>query len=191
MTIDEYQALAMRTSPEGHNRVLNGCMGLIGESGEIVDIVKKWLFQSGDHATLPREHLIEECGDVLWYCAELTTGTGDMLSRLFPRYSYFFNDIKTLNMASALQITSMRLAAIAVRPALILYGNLDYGVFNVDSFAMASVKAEIIGIITTIQSILELHCGATLEDAMERNIEKLKRRYPDGFDPERSLHRTE
>ncbi|MDO4356907.1 MAG: hypothetical protein Q4E13_10395 [Clostridia bacterium] len=24
---------------------------------------------------------------------------------------------------------------------------------------------------------------------MERNIEKLKKRYPDGFDPERSLHR--
>lgn len=28
-----------------------------------------------------------------------------------------------------------------------------------------------------------------LEDIMQYNIEKLKKRYPDGFDPERSIHR--
>ena len=28
-----------------------------------------------------------------------------------------------------------------------------------------------------------------LDDVMETNIEKLKARYPDGFDPEKSLHR--
>ena len=66
---EDYQRLAMRTSPEGHDRMLNGCMGLIGEAGEVVDIVKKWKFQSGDHADLPKDKLIEECGDVLWYCA--------------------------------------------------------------------------------------------------------------------------
>lgn len=40
MRIEEYQLLAMRTSTEGHDRVENGCLGLIGESGEIVDAVK-------------------------------------------------------------------------------------------------------------------------------------------------------
>lgn len=30
-----------------------------------------------------------------------------------------------------------------------------------------------------------------LESIMEKNIEKLKKRYPDGFDPERSIHRDE
>lgn len=33
--------------------------------------------------------------------------------------------------------------------------------------------------------------GCDLEDVMETNIQKLKERYPDGFDPERSLHRAE
>lgn len=32
---------------------------------------------------------------------------------------------------------------------------------------------------------------ATLEDVMRMNIDKLKARYPEGFDPERSLHRAE
>ena len=33
--------------------------------------------------------------------------------------------------------------------------------------------------------------GFDLEDVAETNIQKLKKRYPDGFDAERSLHRTE
>lgn len=33
--------------------------------------------------------------------------------------------------------------------------------------------------------------NTTLETIAERNIEKLARRYPDGFDPERSMHREE
>lgn len=33
--------------------------------------------------------------------------------------------------------------------------------------------------------------GASLDEVMDRNVEKLIRRYPDGFDAERSLHREE
>ena len=33
--------------------------------------------------------------------------------------------------------------------------------------------------------------GVTLEDIAMRNIAKLKRRYPEGFDPEKSIHRPE
>lgn len=34
-------------------------------------------------------------------------------------------------------------------------------------------------------------CGLTLEEIGEANIEKLKKRYPDGFDPKRSQSREE
>jgi NTP pyrophosphatase (non-canonical NTP hydrolase) len=33
--------------------------------------------------------------------------------------------------------------------------------------------------------------GFSLDDCMETNIEKLKKRYPEGFDAEHSLHRAE
>lgn len=33
--------------------------------------------------------------------------------------------------------------------------------------------------------------NTTMEAVMELNIEKLKARYPEGFDPEKSLHRAE
>lgn len=74
MNLSEYQKLAMRTSPTGHDRVKNGCMGLMGESGEIVDVLKKYLFQSGENPEFPADRLTDECGDVLWYCAELMEG---------------------------------------------------------------------------------------------------------------------
>ena len=33
--------------------------------------------------------------------------------------------------------------------------------------------------------------GLTLEEVMAQNIEKLRKRYPDGFDAERSMHRED
>lgn len=71
MTINEYQKLAMTTlSPAVSTKkdaLINGVMGLCGESGEAIDIVKKWLAQGHE---LDREHLIKELGDVAWYLAE-------------------------------------------------------------------------------------------------------------------------
>lgn len=73
MTINEYQKLAMTTlNPKLDKKdvLINGVMGLCGESGEAIDIVKKHLAQGHE---LDREHLIKELGDVAWYLAETAT----------------------------------------------------------------------------------------------------------------------
>ena len=109
MSPNEYQAAAMRTiNPElsYRDQLLNGVMGLCGEAGECIDLVKKYLFQG--HSELDVAHLAKELGDVSWYLA---------------------------------------------------------------------VSAELI--------------GYTLEEIFEMNIEKLKARYPDGFDAGKSSHRAE
>lgn len=108
MTINEYQKLAMTTlNPKLDKKgvLINGVMGLCGESGEAIDIVKKHLAQGHE---LDRERLIKELGDIAWYLAETAT-------------------------------------------------------------------------------VLDV----SLEEVLTRNIEKLKKRYPEGFDTERSLHRAE
>lgn len=69
MTINEYQAEAMRTASGMDNRmpmIINGVLGLAGESGECADLVKKHLFQGHN---LDNEHLAKELGDVAWYLA--------------------------------------------------------------------------------------------------------------------------
>ena len=108
MTINEYQKLAMTTLNPALNKkdvLINGVMGLCGESGEAIDIVKKWLAQGHE---LDKEKLSKELGDICWYLAETATA-------------------------------------------------------------------------------LDL----SLEDIMSANIEKLKKRYPDGFDADRSINRFE
>ena len=108
MTVNDYQQLAMRTINEDISKkdmLLNSLMGLCGESGEAIEILKKHLFHGKE---LDREHLIKELGDVAWYLAEAATA-------------------------------------------------LDM----------------------------------PLDDILERNIEKLRARYPDGFSRERAINRSE
>ena len=106
MTLNEYQNLAQRTSnldlsPDAH--LMNGLLGLAGETGECCDLAKKCFYQDGRDI---RAALKDELGDVFWSLVEA---------------------------ASAM--------------------------------------------------------GWTLEEIAQHNIDKLKARYPDGFDPEHSLHR--
>ena len=73
MQINEYQQLAMATlNPELEKRdvLINSVMGLCGEAGEAIDIVKKWMAQG--HA-LDKGQLVKELGDIAWYLAEAAT----------------------------------------------------------------------------------------------------------------------
>jgi NTP pyrophosphatase (non-canonical NTP hydrolase) len=95
-----YQREAERVfQPEMDTRLVLFTLGLAGETGEAVEVVKKHL---RDHVPLDREHLLEELGDVL-YC-------------------------------------------------------------------VLAVAHE---------------CGATLADVASRNIEKMRKRFPNGFEPGR------
>lgn len=83
MTINEYQKQAMRTLNPGLDQkdvLVNSVMGLCGESGEAIDIVKKWLMQGHEQ---DKEHLIKELGDVAWYLAEAATALDVPLETVF------------------------------------------------------------------------------------------------------------
>jgi NTP pyrophosphatase (non-canonical NTP hydrolase) len=71
MKINEYQKLAMTTLNKdlnGNDILINGVMGLCGEAGEVIDLVKKHLHQGH---SLNKDQLVKELGDVAWYLAEI------------------------------------------------------------------------------------------------------------------------
>ena len=73
MEINDYQRLAMTTLNPALDKkdvLINSVMGLCGESGEAIDVVKKWLAQGHE---LDRARLAKELGDVAWYLAEAAT----------------------------------------------------------------------------------------------------------------------
>ena len=62
--------------------LLNAVMGLCGEAGEAIDLVKKQRFQGHP---LDREALIGELGDIAWYLAEAAYGLGVPLEVILRR----------------------------------------------------------------------------------------------------------
>ena len=110
MTINEYQEAALRTAKgvsykNTLDKIMNGALGLTGESGEVADMLKKHCYQGH---TLDTEHVAKELGDIAWYIA-----------------------------------------------------------FTADTL------------------------GYDLETILQMNVDKLRKRYPDGFSAERSIHREE
>lgn len=77
MTFDEYQAAAKKTNltPGDPGVILSvsfmdKLLGLVGESGEVAEKVKKILRdKNGQLSQADRQELIKELGDVLWYLA--------------------------------------------------------------------------------------------------------------------------
>lgn len=90
MTADEYQTAAARTlidKPDAEYTATDlmlvwVAIGLAGESGELVDCVKKAVFHQ--HG-VDRDKLIDELGDVLWYAAAMATQVGASLSEVMAR----------------------------------------------------------------------------------------------------------
>lgn len=77
---DAYQLEAKRTCPDSiplSDQLSIGALGLAGESGEAVDLVKKALHHGHP---LDASKLAKELGDVLWYLAVLAAAIGYDLS---------------------------------------------------------------------------------------------------------------
>lgn len=70
MELNTYQQLALRTmsniKKDPNQSLINGALGLTGESGEVADIVKKYIFHGHD---LDKDAIKKELGDVMWYVA--------------------------------------------------------------------------------------------------------------------------
>lgn len=91
MTGNEYQALAMRTrnmSLSQADSLVNGIMGLCGESGECADMVKKLFFQGRE---LDDVHFAKELGDVLC-CEALGLKLDDVMQQNVDKLSARYPD---------------------------------------------------------------------------------------------------
>lgn len=74
MTFDEYQKQAISTLTDDHAygdlspKLLAQILGLVGESGEVAEKVKKLIRdKQGKITEADRQELLKELGDILWY----------------------------------------------------------------------------------------------------------------------------
>lgn len=179
---NKYQELALRTAPknlDSTQMLLNGALGLAGESSEVVDEIKNHLFH--EH-WLDRTHLTKELGDIFWYLAIASSALGVDLDDIFKA---------NINKPSAdLNYTQMLLngaLGLAVKSGEIIDTVKKY-LFQGHSLDKAYI-IEKLGDIYGYLNIASDALGVDLDTIMQMNIDKLKARYPDGFDAERSINR--
>lgn len=92
MNFDDYQKRALSTDTYYDKTIkkditslafLNKVLGLVGESGEVAEKVKKILRnKDGNMSEEDRKELIKELGDVLWYAATLSRYLGADFSQV-------------------------------------------------------------------------------------------------------------
>lgn len=107
-----------------------------------------------------------------------------------------------LNFADLYQLDAMRTAASTNKKARLYHGVLGLAseagevtgilqkTYQGHDFAADHMVKECGDCLWMIAEILDA-IGVPMSVCMEQNIAKLKARYPDGFDSERSLHRAE
>lgn len=104
MDVKTYQAFAttgIRTEGKGKSPIVGFALGLAGETGEVVDGIKKREYH-GRVEEITVEHLIEELGDVMWYLANLASVLGVSLEtvmqlnyeKLHKRYAQLYKEEK-------------------------------------------------------------------------------------------------
>lgn len=115
MNFSEYQAHAARTANPKLNpreRVIQAAFGITGESGEIVDSLKKILYHGHD---FNRDEFMKEAGDLLWYISELCSAWGiDLdevaqgnIAKLKARYPVAFDPERSRNRDDAPKVEEL------------------------------------------------------------------------------------
>lgn len=169
MTLNEYQTAAARTiaTDDVDQMERHALHGLTAEIGELMDSC----------LDTDIDHTIKECGDVCWMIAELCTARGWFLGDLlYPEHW-------------TVTIGQLR-NCIDIAIANGLINGTYQKVLQGHEWDDAMVRFAIDEIFARISAIANSY-GTDLDCVLQTNIDKLKARYPDGFDPDRSLHRAD
>lgn len=215
----DYQALAARTS--GANgvsyvpskfgplteipkevivRIETCSLGLIGEVGELADHIKKVIGHGHpiDHALCQKE-----LGDISWYIAEAYSmfGLEAPDDDIDEAYTTFKADLQKADaryqdaherpidnmrqVASLLRKMSASVGAIGGMIEGALYGGAIF------RYIPPSDLRTMLDMLSGMTNTVALRLGFTFREILELNIEKLKKRYPEGFKSEDSINRKE
>lgn len=170
MKLNQYQLLAARTigTTDTEEMITHALLGLASECGELSEAYYL-------EPVVYDIHAIRELGDMMWMLAELCTASGweleDVLNReewpLYRemQYQYLARDVGYLLGLYQKTYQGHVLSGYAVQKAL------------------RQVYKGILSVIATLENV-------TIDTVLWTNIEKLQKRYPEGFDPDHSLHRA-
>lgn len=172
MTPNEYQAQCRRTAGIlGVKALPMLALGLTGESGELASII------AGDTSSDTYvKDIAYELGDILWYAAVTADALGFMFAEFFVAPTE----------EPILQLSVLRLCASAGSIA----DQVKKAFFHDHNPDFEKMGQTLLPLVKAVRDI-SYFFPYSVEEIMVMNQEKLLKRYPDGFDAERSRNREE
>jgi len=196
MNLDDYQELADKTVNVDVDVVDNCVIGLYGESGEFVDLLKKIAFHKHPIDSVVCDKLKKEAGDLTWYGAVLIKHYCKQSLHLCwahdPDEQHFrdFSDIDT-RIASYMRHDPAQLTMRTVRAAKAIMGSTSHVIAGQMTINSPEVVMQgVAGLYDCIAGTLSLF-GLKIDDAARENIEKLRARYGEKFSTAASINRKE
>lgn len=184
MNYNEYMQIVIESekgSLTKYPKVLHAIMGMNGEAGECVDILKKHIFQGHP---LNKEHLLNELGDVCWYTMLLI-----MELDIYPEFIFEYDGGLT---HEDWDVDIKQDGGLGYILDLNKYCGLTVGIYkhyknNLPKVAALTIIRRVVYSLRMAANLFDL----TLEDIFDINYEKIKKRYPDGFSTDMSVNRVE
>lgn len=169
MNFEEYRVASKRTINNmlsDEELKLHGICGLMSEVNEIADVYKEVAGAKTLNDRFDAEkHCLSEIGDALWFVAEIATAENIRV----PEDCIVVGSV-TEYITEYCTIVQKRMQGKAYS---------EYDVVHAVGCILACFRNE------------AAFFGYKLSDLYEQNLEKLRKRYPEGFSEERSEHRAE
>lgn len=169
MNFNEYRKLSERTINQAltnDQKLTHGICGLLSEVHEIANAFKKAVSANTLNERFDADkHYLSEIGDALWFIAEIAT-------------------VENIRVPEDCIVTSSTTQYIA-KYATIVQKRMQGKTYS--EYDVVHAVGCILGCLRNEAAVL----GTTLSDLYEQNLEKLRKRYPEGFSEERSEHRAE
>lgn len=175
----EYQLKALRTARLEENGVeetfLNCVLGLFGESAELLDVFLK-TEEGFTHEAL------KELGDILWYVAVMSATKQLDVEKMFDIAMYEFTNSESDGMLNPTYKMIIHAGAIGDHVKKVRYQGhkLEIEIIEYNLTKIVQYVADI-----------SYELDSSIKIVMDMNIEKLMKRYPEGFKASDSVNRKE
>jgi len=164
MTLKEYQSLTIRTNKDLGSKVLNNFHMIVGMHSEFNELHDAFNKIPSDHV-----NIAEEITDYAWYLSNYCNFEDIQMSEIFSFKDDYYHDFSKYDQAEQLEVAVSRLTDIIKKE----------NVYN----KVFSKETKIQLVISILERINDCYKVVRInpEDAMEKNINKLKVRYPEKF----------
>lgn len=190
MDFNDYQKEALRTANPECRNIVNVALGLCGESAEFLELLTN---ETKSQVERDADHLAKELGDIAWYAAVGSYILGYELSDIIDPQDYHYTPNTWQQRFGANKNQSFNIVDLSL--TLSVYCGKFADVVKKHCFQGHELNKEklvkrLFDIFWIMAMCYDL-IGYKFEDGLQMNVDKLRKRYPDGFDAERSLHRKD